>query len=121
MTVRDGETGSNLADNTKRVDNHNNIKTSNRVRHFHHRDREREVIMESAKALSSKKFSGLYTGPYFDPGMPRNITAQMGDTALITCNVNQIGKFQVHGAIYIHTHIYFLRQSSGTRINYLWL
>ena len=40
----------------------------------------------------AKKFTGLYTGPYFDPKIPTNLTAQAGDTALIPCTVNQIGR-----------------------------
>ena len=72
-----------------------NLKSTNHVRHHRHPDRQRKAILGPAKVLASKKFTGLYTGPYFDPGMPENITAQMGDTALITCNVNQIGKFEV--------------------------
>ena len=38
-----------------------------------------------------KKFTGLYTGPYFDPNLVTNISAQLGDSALLMCNVNQIG------------------------------
>ena len=95
MTVRGGQNSSYSEDRFRSLDYHNSIKISNNMRHFRHPDRERKAIMESAKALASKKFTGLYTGPYFDPGMPQNITAQMGDTALITCNVNQIGQFQV--------------------------
>jgi len=38
-----------------------------------------------------KKFTGLYTGPYFDPKMASNVSAQLGDSALLNCNVNQIG------------------------------
>ena len=38
-----------------------------------------------------KKFTGLYTGPYFGTQMQSNISAQLGDSALLVCNVNQIG------------------------------
>ena len=93
MTVKGGDTLSAISGKDDILQS--NLKSNNHVRHFRHPDRQRKAIMGSAKVLASKKFTGLYTGPYFDPGMPRNITAQMGDTALITCNVNQIGKFQV--------------------------
>jgi hypothetical protein len=39
-----------------------------------------------------KKFSGLYTGPYFDPNLPSNISAQVGDSAILMCNVHQVGR-----------------------------
>ena len=38
-----------------------------------------------------RKFTGLYTGPYFDPKMASNVSAQLGDSAVLICNVNQIG------------------------------
>ena len=94
MTVKGGENLSKISSENSNL--HLDIKNNNRVRHFHHPDRHHKSRIGTAKALASKKFTGLYTGPYFDPGMPKNITAQMGDTALITCNVNQIGKFQVY-------------------------
>ena len=43
-----------------------------------------------------KKFTGLYTGPYFDPNLLTNISAQLGDSALLMCNVNQIGSKTVN-------------------------
>ena len=97
MTVRGGEGSSMVSAN-----GNNNVQQfdsgtlrNNHVRHHRNQGRPFKDTIGSAQVLASKKFTGLYTGPYFDPGMPRNITAQMGDTALITCNVNQIGKFQV--------------------------
>lgn len=39
-----------------------------------------------------QKFAGLYTGPYFDPAMPNNISVQLGDTGLLICKVNQVGR-----------------------------
>lgn len=39
-----------------------------------------------------QKFAGLYTGPYFDPSMPTNVSVQLGDTALLICKVNQVGR-----------------------------
>ena len=104
MTVREGENVSKLSSGNSNI--HGNLKSNNHVRHFHHPDRHRKAGMGSAKVLASKKFTGLYTGPYFDPGMPRNITAQMGDTALITCNVNQIGKFQVRSFVIFYIFAY---------------
>ncbi|XP_066989266.1 protein amalgam-like isoform X2 [Macrobrachium rosenbergii] len=35
--------------------------------------------------------TGLYTGPYFDPLAPRNLTAHLGDTATLPCTVRQLG------------------------------
>ena len=98
MTVRGGEGSSMVSasgnNNVQQFDS--GAQRNNHVRHHRNQGRPFEDTIGSAQVLASKKFTGLYTGPYFDPGMPRNITAQMGDTALITCNVNQIGKFQVH-------------------------
>ena len=97
MTVRGGEGSSMVSasgnNNVQQFDS--SAPRNNHVRHHRNQGRPLEDTIGSAQVLASKKFTGLYTGPYFDPGMPRNITAQMGDTALITCNVNQIGKFQV--------------------------
>ena len=39
-----------------------------------------------------QKFAGLYTGPYFDPAMPSNVSVQLDDTALLICKVNQVGR-----------------------------
>ena len=37
-------------------------------------------------------FTGLYSGPYFDLSRtPRNVTAQVGGTALLPCRVLQSG------------------------------
>ena len=46
----------------------------------------------SANTGDRQKFAGLYTGPYFDPAMPSNISVQLGDTALLICKVNQVGR-----------------------------
>ena len=35
--------------------------------------------------------TGLYTGPYFDPLTPRNLTAHLGDQAVLPCTVRQLG------------------------------
>jgi len=43
-----------------------------------------------------KRFSGgLYTGPYFDPHSPTNITTQLGTHAYLPCKVKQIGNKSV--------------------------
>ena len=105
MTVKGGDKLSRISRGDDILQT--NLKSNNHVRHFRHPDRHRKAIMGTAKVLASKKFTGLYTGPYFDPGMPRNITAQMGDTALITCNVNQIGKFQVLKSPFLFFTKYF--------------
>lgn len=34
-----------------------------------------------------KRYVGLYTGPYFDPSAPNNITAQLGTHAYLPCKV----------------------------------
>ena len=54
--------------------------------------RHRGGVRESGHGRAGRQFTGLYTGPYFDPKMPLNVTAQVGNTALITCTVNQIGR-----------------------------
>ena len=54
--------------------------------------RHRGGVRESGQGRAGRQFTGLYTGPYFDPKMPLNVTAQVGNTALITCTVNQIGR-----------------------------
>ena len=46
----------------------------------------------SSNTGDRQKFAGLYTGPYFDPAMPSNISVQLGDTALLICKVNQVGR-----------------------------
>ncbi|XP_046399959.1 hemicentin-1-like [Ischnura elegans] len=43
----------------------------------------------------SKRFSGLYTGPYFDPTVPTNITTQLGTHAYLPCKVKQLGNKSV--------------------------
>ncbi|KPJ04434.1 hypothetical protein RR46_01899 [Papilio xuthus] len=36
-----------------------------------------------------KRYVGLYTGPYFDPTAPNNITAQLGTHAYLPCKIRQ--------------------------------
>jgi hypothetical protein len=42
-----------------------------------------------------KRFSGLYTGPYFDPSSATNITTQLGTHAYLPCKVKQLGNKSV--------------------------
>lgn len=36
----------------------------------------------------ARRYVGLYTGPYFDPSAPNNITAQLGTHAYLPCKVH---------------------------------
>lgn len=36
----------------------------------------------------AKRYVGLYTGPYFDPSAPNNITTQLGTHAYLPCKVS---------------------------------
>lgn len=38
-------------------------------------------------ARLAKRYVGLYTGPYFDPSAPNNITTQLGTHAYLPCKV----------------------------------
>ncbi|XP_026317348.1 lachesin-like [Hyposmocoma kahamanoa] len=42
-----------------------------------------------------KRYVGLYTGPYFDPSAPNNITAQLGTHAYLPCKVRQLSNKSV--------------------------
>ncbi|XP_050314883.1 hemicentin-2-like isoform X2 [Anthonomus grandis grandis] len=48
---------------------------------------------EAAHAV--KRFTGLYTGPYFDPTTATNITTQLGTHAYLPCKVKQLGNKSV--------------------------
>ncbi|CAH1120886.1 unnamed protein product [Ceutorhynchus assimilis] len=48
---------------------------------------------EAAHAV--KRFTGLYTGPYFDPTTTTNITTQLGTHAYLPCKVKQLGNKSV--------------------------
>lgn len=48
---------------------------------------------EAAHAV--KRFTGLYTGPYFDPSTTTNITTQLGTHAYLPCKVKQLGNKSV--------------------------
>ena len=57
------------------------VATSQQIRRYRH----------NRQNNNGQKFAGLYTGPYFDPSMPSNVSVQLGDTALLICKVNQVG------------------------------
>lgn len=38
----------------------------------------------------AKRYVGLYTGPYFDPSAPNNITTQLGTHAYLPCKVHTL-------------------------------
>uniref|UniRef100_A0A1B6ED63 Ig-like domain-containing protein n=1 Tax=Clastoptera arizonana TaxID=38151 RepID=A0A1B6ED63_9HEMI len=42
-----------------------------------------------------KRFTGLYTGPYFDPTTNNNITTQLGTHAYLPCKIKQLGNKSV--------------------------
>ncbi|VVC98134.1 unnamed protein product [Leptidea sinapis] len=42
-----------------------------------------------------RRYVGLYTGPYFDPSAPNNITAQLGTHAYLPCKVRQLSNKSV--------------------------
>lgn len=43
-----------------------------------------------------RRFTGLYTGPYFDQtGNPNNVTFDVGQTAILPCRIKQIGQKMV--------------------------
>ncbi|XP_013142504.1 PREDICTED: lachesin-like, partial [Papilio polytes] len=43
----------------------------------------------------AKRYVGLYTGPYFDPTAPNNITAQLGTHAYLPCKIRQLSNKSV--------------------------
>ncbi|XP_048484576.1 neurotrimin [Plutella xylostella] len=43
----------------------------------------------------ARRYVGLYTGPYFDPAAPNNITAQLGTHAYLPCKVRQLSNKSV--------------------------
>jgi len=42
-----------------------------------------------------ERFTGLYTGPYFDSTTATNITTQLGTHAYLPCKVKQLGNKSV--------------------------
>ncbi|KAL0870232.1 hypothetical protein ABMA27_005265 [Loxostege sticticalis] len=46
-------------------------------------------------ARLAKRYVGLYTGPYFDPSAPNNITTQLGTHAYLPCKVRQLSNKSV--------------------------
>lgn len=53
------------------------------------------VFSEGEAAHTVKRFTGLYTGPYFDPTTTTNITTQLGTHAYLPCRVKQLGNKSV--------------------------
>ncbi|CAH2009768.1 unnamed protein product [Acanthoscelides obtectus] len=53
------------------------------------------VFHEGEAAHAVKRFTGLYTGPYFDPSTTTNITTQLGTHAYIPCKIKQLGNKSV--------------------------
>nr|XP_045608235.1 uncharacterized protein LOC123764426 isoform X2 [Procambarus clarkii] len=49
------------------------------------------LVAESESYDPEASITGLYTGPYFDPLAPRNMTAHLGDEATLPCTVRQLG------------------------------
>ncbi|XP_052121916.1 uncharacterized protein LOC113208408 [Frankliniella occidentalis] len=49
-------------------------------------------LLERYKRYST---GGLYTGPFFDPNSPNNITTQLGTHAYLPCKVKQLGNKSV--------------------------
>ncbi|XP_032514471.1 lachesin-like [Danaus plexippus] len=50
---------------------------------------------ETGGGARSRRYVGLYTGPYFDPAAPNNITAQLGTHAYLPCKVRQLSNKSV--------------------------
>jgi hypothetical protein len=60
-----------------------------------------------------KRFSGLYTGPYFDPSSATNITTQLGTHAYLPCKVKQLGNKSVSSSQYfLHKGTSYLEQAA---------
>ncbi|XP_025833382.1 hemicentin-2-like isoform X2 [Agrilus planipennis] len=53
------------------------------------------VFSKGEAAHTVKRFTGLYTGPYFDPTTTTNITTQLGTHAYLPCRVKQLGNKSV--------------------------
>ncbi|XP_045775406.1 hemicentin-2-like [Maniola jurtina] len=47
------------------------------------------------RGARARRYVGLYTGPYFDPSAPNNITAQLGTHAYLPCKVRQLSNKSV--------------------------
>ncbi|XP_045513802.1 hemicentin-2-like [Pieris brassicae] len=49
----------------------------------------------AGSASRARRYVGLYTGPYFDPAAPNNVTAQLGTHAYLPCKVRQLSNKSV--------------------------
>ena len=56
--------------------------------------------LQSTLHHQMERFSGLYTGPYFDSSTPNNITTQLGTHAYLPCKVKQLGNKSVSKFIF---------------------
>ncbi|XP_076262187.1 lachesin-like isoform X2 [Rhynchophorus ferrugineus] len=55
-----------------------------------------DIVFSGGEAAHAvKRFTGLYTGPYFDPTTTTNITTQLGTHAYLPCKVKQLGNKSV--------------------------
>jgi hypothetical protein len=67
------------------------------VKHNLRHAKSRATIVGGGAAASlggTSRFTGLYTGPYFDQSTslnPANVTAELGRTARLPCKVKQLG------------------------------
>ncbi|ERL94862.1 hypothetical protein D910_12135 [Dendroctonus ponderosae] len=62
---------------------------------FKNHKRKAQLFSGGEAAHAVKRFTGLYTGPYFDPSAPTNITTQLGTHAYMPCKVKQLGNKSV--------------------------
>ena len=53
------------------------------------------LVINGESVQISKRFSGLYTGPYFDSSVSSNVTTQLGKHAYLPCKVKQLGNKSV--------------------------
>lgn len=53
------------------------------------------VFSGGEAAYAVKRYTGLYTGPYFDTSTTTNITTQLGTHAYLPCKVKQLGNKSV--------------------------
>lgn len=60
----------------------------------------------------TKRYVGLYTGPYFDPSAPNNITTQLGTHAYLPCKVTStLQTLLVIFTVQINIGIYTLHEN----------
>ncbi|CAG0879515.1 unnamed protein product [Cyprideis torosa] len=69
-----------------------------------------QSVQDHQKNDRSKRVSGLYTGPYFDPSTPKTITAQAGSSAFLLCKVKQLENKSVSWVRRTDAHILAVNQ-----------